>query len=170
MINKWNSIMKELKITSYKPGAIGRITELHAVYYSKHSGFGVFFESKVATEMAEFLTRLNSSKDGFWTANIKDEIIGSIAIDSIKLESNGMHLRWFIVDPKYHGHGVGTLLLKTALDFCRKVHSYRICLWTFSGLSAARHLYEKFGFTLVHEQEGSTWGAQVKEQLFELIL
>jgi hypothetical protein len=28
-------------------GAIGRVTELHAAYYAREWGFGVFFEAKV---------------------------------------------------------------------------------------------------------------------------
>ena len=42
-------------LSGYIPGVIGRITELHASYYNKKSGFGIFFESKVATELIEFL-------------------------------------------------------------------------------------------------------------------
>ncbi len=162
--------MKGLKITDYQAGAIGRITELHALYYSKHSDFGLFFESKVATEMVEFLNRFDPSKDGFWIAILNSNIVGSIAIDGIKFKSDGMHLRWFIVDPIHHGLGIGTLLLKTAIDFCQKIQATIIYLWTFSSLDIARHLYEKFGFKLVQEQEGTTWGAKVKEQLFELLL
>jgi hypothetical protein len=41
-------------------------------------------------------------------------------------------------------------------------------LWTFAGLDAARHLYEKFGFRLAQEQIGEQWGAKVNEQKFVL--
>ncbi len=40
------------------PGAIGRITELHGTDYQQHTGFGLYFESKVACELSEFLRRL----------------------------------------------------------------------------------------------------------------
>jgi hypothetical protein len=36
------------------------------------------------------------------------------------------------------------------------------------GLNAARHLYEKAGFSLVEQQAGTQWGTQVNEQRFEL--
>jgi hypothetical protein len=38
----------------YLPGCIGRITQLHASYYARTVGFGVPFEAKVATELAQF--------------------------------------------------------------------------------------------------------------------
>ncbi len=160
--------MKNLIISGYKPGAIGRITELHANYYNKLVGFGQFFEAKVASEMAEFLRRFNGELDGFWVAYLNGKIIGSIAADGIHAKSDGMHLRWFIVQPEYHDRGVGNSLLQAAIDFCKKTTAKRIYLWTFSRLDAARHLYEKFGFSLRQEQEGETWGVSVREQLFEL--
>ena len=41
----------------YIPGSLGRVAELHGMYYQQHWGFGLFFEAKVATELAEFLGR-----------------------------------------------------------------------------------------------------------------
>lgn len=162
--------MKGIKIEGYKPGAIGRITELHALYYSKYAGFGLYFESKVASEISEFLNRFNDNKDGFWIVTKDEEIIGSIASDGINSDEEGAHLRWFIVSPKYQGYGIGSKLLEMAINFCKKKKFKRIYLWTFSSLNAARHLYEKNGFTLCQEQKGDQWGVSVNEQMFELLL
>ena len=76
--------MKDISIvTGYTPGDIGRIVELHAAYYSKHWGFGLPFEAKVASELAEFLGRYEKSRDGFWTARSEQGLVGSIAIYGI---------------------------------------------------------------------------------------
>ena len=37
----------------YVPGAIGRIAELHGVCYHDEWGFDLFFEAKMATELAD---------------------------------------------------------------------------------------------------------------------
>lgn len=162
--------MYQVEISGYIPGAIGRITELHAIYYSKHWGFGLFFESKVAMEMSRFLSRFNGVRDGFWVATVNGQIVGSIAIDGSRSDKDGAHLRWFIVDLKYHGQGIGNMLIQKAVNFCKGVKFNRVYLWTFKGLDPARHLYEKYGFKLAKEHEGDQWGVTVKEQLFELIL
>ncbi len=162
--------MDEVRIESYRPGAIGRITELHAAYYSEFSGFGLFFEAKVASEMSEFMMRFDNEYDGFWLAVKGDEIIGSVAIDGAERKTKGAHLRWYIVDPKSQGSGIGSALMQKAVDFCKQKKFKRVYLWTFKGLDAARHLYEKYGFTLSKEQEGGQWGVVVKEQMFELEL
>jgi len=49
--------MNNIELLGYIPGAIGRIVELHAIYYHKNWGFGQFFEAKVAGEMSEFIER-----------------------------------------------------------------------------------------------------------------
>ncbi len=162
--------MNDVRLSGYVPGAIGRIAELHGTYYYKHWGFHLFFESKVAMELSEFLRRFDGERDGFWVALVGNKIIGSIAIDGIHHESQGAHLRWFIIAPENQGHGVGYRLLDEALRFCRKKKYGRIYLWTFAGLHPARHLYEKFGFKLSEEHEGEQWGKAVAEQKFELIL
>ena len=157
----------QVEIGGYQPGAIGRIAEMHAAYYHRHWRFGLFFEAKVATELAEFLSRFDRERDGFWTLLDGDRVMGSIAIDGLKAASDGAHLRWFIVSPEITGSGWGRRLMQEAVAFCDRQAYRRIFLWTFAGLGAARHLYEAFGFHLVSEAEGERWGARVVEQRFE---
>ena len=162
--------MEDVTLSGYIPGAIGRIAELHGTYYYKHWGFHLFFESKVATELSEFLRRFNEAHDGFWVASVKEKIVGAIAIDGFNHDSQGAHLRWYIVAQEDQGHGIGKMLLEEAVEFCRKKKFKRVYLWTFAGLDAARHLYEKCGFKLCEEREGNQWGRTVTEQKVELIL
>jgi GNAT superfamily N-acetyltransferase len=162
--------MKDVTLSGYIPGAIGRIAELHGTYYYKHWGFHLFFESKVATELSEFLRRFNEAHDRFWVASVKEKIVGAIAIDGFNHDSQGAHLRWYIVAQEDQGHGIGKMLLEEAVEFCRKKKFNRVYLWTFAGLDAACHLYEKYGFKLCEQRGGNQWGRTVTEQKFELIL
>lgn len=153
----------------YRPGCIGRVTDMHARYYSQLVGFGLPFEAKVAREMADFCAHYEAGRDGLWLAlGDKGTILGSIAIDGAHADQAGAHLRWFIADGSTRGCGLGGRLLSSATDFCRQRGYRRVYLWTFAGLEAARHLYEKSGFQLVQQQRGSQWGAEVEEQCFEL--
>ncbi len=154
----------------YRPGALGRVAELHGAYYHDHWGFGLFFEAKVAVELAEFLTRYDERRDGFWTVAVDARVEGAIAIDGLHAEAEGAHLRWFILADALRGKGMGNQLLDAAISFCREAGYARIYLWTFAGLDAARHLYEKHGFRLVEEHRGTQWGTEVTEQRFECAL
>jgi len=155
-------------VRGYMPGSIGRVAELHGIYYHEHWGFGVFFEAKVATELCEFLSRYHENRDGFWSASKEGRIEGSITIDGIHAETKGAHLRWFIMSDKLRGRGIGNRLINRAMDFCRKNDYKRVYLWTFEGLHPARHLYEKMGFKLLEQQKGTQWGTKVNEQRYEL--
>jgi GNAT superfamily N-acetyltransferase len=161
--------VNKAELTGYIPGAIGRIAELHGKYYHEHWGFGLFFESRVAIDLSEFLRRFDEERDGFWVASVDKEIIGSIAIDGIHHGTEGAHLRWFIVAPENQGQATGSMLMREAMEFCRRKRFHRIYLETFAGLDVARHLYEKWGFTLSEEREGSQWGKKITEQKFEAI-
>jgi GNAT superfamily N-acetyltransferase len=153
-------------VPGYRPGLVGRVAEMHAAFYSRHSGFGQFFESQVATGIAEFAGRLGEPCNGVWTAIQNDRIVGSIAIDGQDLGNRQAHLRWFILDDGCRGSGTGRKLIEAALDFCDRFGFSACQLWTFKGLDAARKLYESVGFKLVHEEDGHQWGSIVTEQQF----
>ena len=152
----------------YAPGALGRVVELHAQYYSQHWGFGLYFESRVAKDMAEFLERYDEDRDSIWFVTVDGIIEGSIAIDGIHAQAAGAHLRWYITSDKLRGTGVGKNLLSTAIEFCKHREYNQVYLHTFEGLEAAKNLYEKFGFQLVGQELGIQWGKEVNEQKFLL--
>lgn len=154
----------------YSPGAIGRVAELHAAYYTENWSFGVYFEAKIATELSSFLSRYDDARDGFWTAHVHGRIEGSLAIDSLHADDEGAHLRWFIASEKLRGKGIGDALIQDAIHFCREADFPSVHVWTFEGLHAAQHLYRKHGFTLAEERMGTRWGVRVNEQKFALAL
>ena len=161
--------LDDIEITdALVPGALGRLIEMHALYYARDWGFGAYFETRVAREAADFASALPREDSRFWFALRGGRVIGSIAIDGRKAAGTGAHLRWFILDGSSRGGGVGAVLLDAALAFCRARKFPRVHLSTFAGLDAARKLYEARGFRLVEESEADTWGVTVREQRFEL--
>jgi hypothetical protein len=52
------------------------------------------------------------------------------------------------------------------MNFCDSQNFAAVQLWTFSGLDAARRLYESFGFRLTKEWQGEQWGSEMLEQQF----
>lgn len=154
----------------YLPGVIGRVVEMHGTYYADNWKFGPFFESKVATELSEFIGRYDPEQDAFWCVVRDERVEGSLTIDGIHAAGKGAHLRWFIMSDSLRGQGYGKRLIDEAVKFCKSRNYPRIYLWTFDGLYAARKLYENAGFELVHEHKGQQWGTEVTEQKFVLQL
>lgn len=150
----------------YRPGVLGRAVEMHARYYERTAGFGRFFESKVAADLAEFAGRLDNPRNGFWFAIWSGTVVGTVAIDGEDMGPDTAHLRWFIVDDGHRGAGIGRRLLADAIGFCDRQGFAETHLWTFHGLDAARKLYETHGFSLVEELPARQWGEEVVEQRF----
>ena len=152
---------------TFTPGALGEIVALHGRFYATHWGFGPFFESKLAREMANFADRANED-DLVLIASDDDGVAASLILDLHDPESGdrGAHLRWFICADRCRGTGIGRRFMKTGVAHADKLTGGRMWLRTFAGLHAARHLYESFGFELVSEAEGDAWGTRVLEQEF----
>ena len=162
--------MQDIEICGYYPGVVGKITELHAVYYYENWGFDVTFETQVGAELSEFVRRFDGNCHGLWVATKKGEFAGAIAIDGVDAFGEGARLRWFIVDPRYQGSGIGKKLIMQAIEFCIQNGFPKVYLWTFKGLEGARRLYETVDFRLCEENQVAQWGQNIIEQKYELDL
>lgn len=160
--------MQNIELSGYYPGVVGKITELHGVYYYENWGFDVTFEAQVGRELSEFIERYDGGQDGFWVASRETKFAGSIAIDGAGAAAAGARLRWFIVDPRFQGCGIGTRLMERSIEFCRQKGYPSLFLWTFRGLDRARRLYESVGFRLFEESRVAQWGQTIREQKFVL--
>jgi len=155
----------EAIVRGYRPGAIGRIAEMHGRYYAREWGFPPSFEALVARELADFVDGYDEARDGLWLFDAQ-RVLGSIALVGPRGDEPA-RLRWFVVDDETRGSGAGARLMQAAMDFVRAARYRRVYLTTFEGLHAARRLYERHGFTLTGESPDDHWGATVTEQRFD---
>lgn len=160
--------MKGIEYRGYFAGVVGKITEIHAVYYHENWGFDLTFETQVARELSEFVSDFDTNRDGLWVAVQAGRFVGAIAIDGRRAFEEGARLRWFIVVPEFQKSGIGNALISRAIQFCRHKGYPRVYLWTFKGLEDARRLYEAENFRLQEESEVSQWGQIIKEQKYVL--
>jgi len=154
----------------FSPGDLGEIVVLHSKFYALHWGFGLFFEAKVARELASFADR-SAKNDLVLIARDKDGVAASLILDLNDPISGdrGAHLRWFICADRCRGTGMGRDFMERAVAHARTHCKGQMWLTTFAGLKPARHLYEEFGFTLFSQEEGEAWGTRVHEQEFRTL-
>jgi len=152
--------------SGYTPTIIARTLEMIHSHMHRHLGFGPAFESRVAADLAEFMTRIDNAANQTWHVRQDNRIVGSISIDGQDLGNDRAHLRWFVVDERIRGGGIGKALLSQALNFCDQQGFNETHLWTVKGLDAARKLYQQHGFYLAEEYYGDQWGTNILEQQF----
>jgi len=160
--------------SGYTPTIIARTLEMIHSHMHLNFGFGPAFESRVAADLAEFMTRIDNAANQTWYAQLDNRIVGSISIDGQHLVGTDMgdtgpgdakaHLRWFVVDQSIRDSGIGKALLSQALSFCDQQGFHETHLWTVKGLDAARKLYQQQGFYLAEEYYGDQWGTNILEQ------
>jgi len=135
----------------YEPGLVGRVGELHGRYYATEWGSGAPFELLITREFCDFIEQYDAQKDLVLSAHISGVLVGSISMIGRKPGPDGAQLRFFLVDPAYHGRGAGKALLAAALEWCRERGFHKIFLWTVDHLPQSRGLYEKFGFRVTEQ-------------------
>ena len=156
---------KTIQIRQSEPGDAGYVAYMHGKYYHKYHGFLSRSEYYFIKYLADFVH--NPEGGRLWIAEADRNIAGSIAI--VRVDNHTAQLRWFLVEKEFQNRGIGSRLMKTALDFCRENKYENIYLWTFKGLDPARHLYEKAGFVLTEEKSNTEWSSTpIIEQRMEL--
>lgn len=151
--------------TGYREDLHARIVKMHADYYPVH-GFGDKFMSDVSRELEEFLSRCDKHRNGIFHFSKDGEILGTVIIDGGDLEHGLARLRWFIMDARAKGTGMGNRLMEAAMAHV-DLSGFDAChLWTIAGLPASRHLYEKHGFVLTESKMGTKYGPEKEELMF----
>jgi peptidyl-dipeptidase Dcp len=153
--------------TELRPGDIGYITHMHGALYHKEYNYGLQFESYVAKGLCEFYEKYNPERNRIWACEHNGYMIGFLLLMD---RGNAAQLRYFLIEPEYRGIGLGGKLLNLYMDFLRECGYKETYLWTTHELSTAAFLYQRLGFTLTEEKESTSFGKELREQRYDLIL
>ncbi|MEY9974171.1 putative acetyltransferase [Lysinibacillus sp. RC46] len=92
----------------------------------------------------------NLKHANYWVVEMEGEVVGGIGIAPFNEHDKVCELQKLYLSTKTQGLGFGKMLMETALSFASK-HYAKCYLETMHELKTACILYEKFGFTLLHE-------------------
>ena len=149
-------------------GDFGWIVTRHAKLYAQEYGWTEPFEGLCAQIVADFVNNYDEKRERCWMAEVDGENAGCIML--VKDSAEVARIRLLLVDPKARGLKLGTRLVDECVTFAREAGYQKITLWTHSVLSAARHVYEKAGFTLTASEKRHSWGQDVVAEFWDLEL
>ncbi len=166
---------------SLLPGDLGRIITFHAELYHREHGLGPLFEGYVAKTMGDFAAHRRSPDTGeyadgsskrerIWLLSEENstDLVGCCAI--IDGGENRAQFRWFLLEPRYRGAGLGRKLLQDAVDFARMGGYEEVFLLTGDFLPPAGRLYHSMGFRITEEHPFDGWEVPNNEQKYVLSL
>jgi DNA-binding MarR family transcriptional regulator/GNAT superfamily N-acetyltransferase len=149
-------------------GDFGWIVSRHAEIYAQEYNWGEPFEGLCAQIVADFANKNDPKRERCWVAELNGENAGAVML--VRDSDEVARIRLLIVDPKARGFGLGQRLVDECVAFARRAGYRRVTLWTHSVLTAARHIYEKAGFTLTSSEPRHTWGQDVVAEFWDLDL
>ncbi len=131
-------------------------------------GWTAPFEGLCAQIVADFANKNDPARERCWIAERGGENVGTVML--VKDSEEVARLRLLLVDPKGRGLGLGARLVDECVRFARAAGYKKITLWTHSILSAARHIYEKAGFTLTTSEPRHSWSKDVVAEFWDMEL
>jgi DNA-binding MarR family transcriptional regulator/N-acetylglutamate synthase-like GNAT family acetyltransferase len=149
-------------------GDLGWIVKRHAALYWQEYKWGEPFEGLCAQIVADFVNNFDEKRERCWIAEMDGENVGCVML--VKDSTEVARIRLLLVDPKARGLKLGTRLVDECVTFAREAGYRKVTLWTHSVLAAARHVYEKAGFTLTASEKRHTWGQDVVAEFWDLEL
>jgi DNA-binding MarR family transcriptional regulator/N-acetylglutamate synthase-like GNAT family acetyltransferase len=160
---------RSYRLRGPRHGDFGWVVASHGALYAREYGWGEPFEGLCAQIVADFVNNFDAKRERCWIAEMNGENVGCVML--VKDEAPGTaRIRLLLVDPKARGLGLGRRLVDECVKFARKAGYKKVTLWTHSVLTAARHCYEKAGFTLTSSEPKHSWGKDVVAEYWDLQL
>jgi DNA-binding MarR family transcriptional regulator/GNAT superfamily N-acetyltransferase len=150
------------------PGDFGWIVKRHAELYAQEYGWTEPFEGVCAQIVADFANKNDPQRERCWIAEMAGEPIGCVFL--VADSATVARIRLLLVDPKARGLKLGTHLVDECIGFARSAGYQKITLWTHSVLTAARHIYQKAGFTLTSSEQRVSFGKPVVSEHWDMDL
>lgn len=158
-------VTEPIKVRAFEPEdwLLYKHTRMNALKESPDA-FVSTYESALTIPDQDWRVRIENvdRENNFPMAAYVDDVIAGMAW--VKTEGDTAHLYQMWVSPEFRGLGVGSTLLKSALDWAATRKASVLQLGVTSGDSPATRMYESAGFTPTGDLESLREGSELQVQ------
>ena len=147
---------------------MGWVVQRQGMLYNREYGWDETCEALFAEIVARFIRDFDPKRERCWIAEREGENAGAVFLVKHPEREGVAKLRLLHVEPGARGLGIGRRLVQECTHFARQTGYHTITLWTNSVLHAARRIYEREGYRLVHEEPHHSFGHDLMGQTWEL--
>ncbi|HEY1916877.1 MAG TPA: helix-turn-helix domain-containing GNAT family N-acetyltransferase [Streptosporangiaceae bacterium] len=151
-----------------RPGDLGWVVQRHGEVYAREYGFDETFEHLVARIVADYAAGRDPAREAAWIAEVDGAPAGTVFC--VRQDDTTAKLRLLLVEPAARGLGIGGRLVDECVRFAREAGYRELTLWTQDILAGAIRVYQRAGFTLVREGRHHSFGQDLVDQTWTLVL
>jgi len=97
-------------------------------------------------------------------AKYDEKVVGTVAL--MKIDGDTFELAKLSVTEQYQGLKIGSMLIKRCIEIAKKDEAKKIILYTNHELTAAIHLYNRYGFKEIPQEVKKYMEADMKFELY----
>lgn len=160
--------MAKATLRRFEPADCQWLVARHQDLYSRDEGFDDSFGPLVAEILQNFCEAHDPQCERGWIAHRGAERLGSVFC--VRQSDTTAKLRLFLLTPEARGQGLGKELLHQCMWFARSAGYRDMQLWTHESHQAACALYAAFGWQLIDSKPVHSFGQDLIEQSWEVVL
>ncbi|MDK3019448.1 GNAT family N-acetyltransferase [Pseudodonghicola flavimaris] len=160
--------MTDVILRPFRPEDAPWLVERHQTLYARDEGFDESFGPLVAEILQGFIADHDPGREAGWIAEAEGQRLGSIFC--VDAGDRVAKLRLFLLVPEARGLGLGKRLLSTCMDYARATGYREMVLWTHESHRAACALYAAAGWVLEESKPVHSFGVDLVEQSWRIVL
>ena len=114
-------------------------------------------------ERADYSAFLHHVSESYQVCVIQDRVCGAFGVLD---DDSEKRLNWIMIDPGFHGQGIGSAIMNRAISIARQSHAQRILI---AASDKSSPFFAKFGATIVSTTQDG-WGPGMHRVDMQLVV
>lgn len=160
--------MVDVSLRRFVAGDLNWLVARHQDLYTRDEGFDASYGPLIAGILRTYCNSHDPLCERGWIAAQGSRRLGSVFC--IKESEDIARLRLFLLTPEARGQGLGKRLLRDCMGFARQAGYREMVLWTHQGHRGTGSLYKAFGWRLSDSRPVFSFGVDLIEQTWRVML